>query len=156
MLSIASIFSLISNHWEWIAGLIAFLFPSTGIGVWLNRRTKAQTELKENELIAHAPPEKAKTIKESKAKKQKADFIMFLINGLFMIGLLIFINSLFSENIARAVFLKDLDWVKSLANIQICLNFAVLVVFATRVVSSVASFDALMNSLPIIKNFTKK
>ncbi len=148
--------NLFFNHWEWIAGLIAFLFPSTGIGIYLNRKAKAQTELKENELIANAPPEKAKTIKESKIKKQKNDFIMFLVNGIIMIGLLTFINSLFSENINRALSLKDLEWVKQLAFFQICANIAVLAVFATRVASSVTSFDSLMGYLPIIKSFVKK
>lgn len=156
MLSLSSIFSIIANNWELIAGLIGFLFPTTGIGIYLNRRTKAKAEVRENELIAYAPPEKAKIIKENKIKKQKKDFLMFLLNATIMIGLLIFINKLFNDNIAIGVAFKEFDWVKQLAFFQICSNIAVLAVFATRVASSVTSFDTLMSSLPIIKSFVRK
>lgn len=156
MLSFSSVFSLIIQHWEWIVGLIAFIFPSTGIGVYLNRRSKASAEVKENELIANAPPEKAKIIKESKIKKQKQDLIIFIINAVLMLILLAFINKLFNDNITRGINLKDLEWVKQLVFFQICSNIAVLAVFASRVASSITSFDTLMSSLPIIKQFVKK
>lgn len=155
---ISTIGGFFIKNWDTVATLLTTLGTLFGIS-WLqvfNRTKKIAQETREEELIATASAERVETIKKVKEKRAKQGKFEFSINNIMLIIGCGFLNWFVYSVAYPPLSYSDPDFAKSILSGLIFIDFFILLIIAARIISSVNTFDKVMQSLPLIKNFFKK
>jgi glucose-6-phosphate-specific signal transduction histidine kinase len=137
-----------------IGGLIATAM-STGLGILWQKKRDDQKNVEVKEIIAKGNEATEEEIKEVSCYKKHNSLTKFIINNLMLIGFCYFVHYLFQSSLYNPLFAKDIDYLQALDVMEKVFFLFIGVMIATRVASSITSFDSMLKALPIIKKFVK-
>jgi len=137
-----------------IGGLIATA-TSTGLGILWQKKRDDKKNVEVKEIISKGDEATEKEIAEVACYKKHNSLTKFIINNIMLICFCYFIHYLFQNSLYNPLFAKDIDYLQSLDVMEKMFFLFIGVMIATRVASSITSFDSMLKALPIIKKFVK-
>ena len=128
---------------------------STGLGILWQKKREDQKNTKVKEIVAKGGSATEDEIKIVSKQNKNNGVFKFIINNLMLIGICYFIHYLFNQILKNPLFEKDIEFLKNILMVKIVFFLFIGILIATRIASSITSFDSILKGLPIIKKFVK-